>query len=179
MKETKAVYLSTFRYVVPADYENFLEKMAAQGWNVDKIGQWSSLRMVFKKTKPKKYRYIFDMNLHPKKDYVQTYVQLGWEYVGMMASCIIWRKEYKGKRPESFTDAASLEKRNKRVMKAVMVSFFLFLGALIAILTAYAVYRDMLSKSDRIQFFIGIVFALAFVLYLGWVVLKIYKNRRR
>ena len=179
MKQTKTVWLSTFRYVVPADYENFLEKMALQGWNVDKIGQWSSMKMVFKKTKPKKYRYIFDMNLHPKKDYVKTYLQLGWEYVGQMASCIIWRKEFAGKRPESFSDAESLEKRNKRVMKAVMVSFFLFLGALLCILTAFGIYYNKLDSSDKIQFVVGIVFALAFVAYLGWVILKIYKNRRR
>lgn len=179
MKDTKTVWFTALRYVVPSDYEQFMENMEAQGWTIKKIGEWSSMKMKFQKTKPRKVRYIFDMNLRPKKDYLQTYLQLGWEYVGIMASCIVWRKAYTGNRPESFSDKDSLVKRNKRFLKAVSVSFFLFLGAFLAVTIAYLVYRNMLSGEQRLQMLFGMAFSLIFVVCLGYVMRKIYKNRRR
>jgi len=61
MKTKKVVWFSAFKHVAPADYENWLEKMALQGWNIDKIGQWSSIYLAMAKTSPKKYRYVYDI----------------------------------------------------------------------------------------------------------------------
>ena len=33
MKHTKTVWFSAYRWVVPADYEAWLETLAKQGWN--------------------------------------------------------------------------------------------------------------------------------------------------
>lgn len=179
MKNKKSVWLSTFRYVVPADYEAWLEKKASEGWVVERVGQWSSIRLVFHKTEPKKYRYIFDINVHPKADYMETYKQFGWDFIGQMASCFIWRKEYSGERPESFSDTGSVEKRNKNVMNAVMVSFIMFLVAFLAVALSFIFTFYGLNTSDIIQFVIGLVLSLSFALYLGWVIVKIYRNRDR
>jgi len=126
MKTKKVVWLSAFKHVIPADYENWLEEMALQGWNIDRIGQWSSIRLVFMRTPPKKYRYVYDIQPNPKKDYRATYEQFGWECVGIMASCFIWRKEYSDERPEAFSDMQSIKDRNKRVVRASSVSLFPF-----------------------------------------------------
>jgi hypothetical protein len=78
--------------MVPADYENWMEKLAADGWNIDKIGQWSSIRMVFKK----QIRNNIGTSLTfipVKADYLETTANLVG-IVGQMASCFIWRKEY-------------------------------------------------------------------------------------
>ena len=41
MKDKKVIWFSAFRYIVPADYEKWLEKMAAEGWHTGHLRQWS------------------------------------------------------------------------------------------------------------------------------------------
>ncbi|MDD4797821.1 MAG: DUF2812 domain-containing protein, partial [Eubacteriales bacterium] len=94
MKHVKRAWFSPFIRVVPADYEQWLERLALQGWNVDTISQWDSICMTFTRTQPRRYRYVFDVQLTPQRDYRDTYEQFGWQYVGQMASVVIWRKEY-------------------------------------------------------------------------------------
>ena len=179
MKNTKAVWMSAFTNVVPADYENWLEEMDSQGWHIDKIGQWSSIYMTFKQAAPKKYRYVYDMQAIPKKDYKATYEDFGWEFVGQMASAMIWRKEYSQERPESFTDLESLEKRTRRVAGAASVSFIMFSLLAIALTVCFIVFFNRLAPIDIFQFVLGLVLTYSFSLYMGHVVRKIYKNRQR
>lgn len=177
MKNTKTVWLSAFTNVVPADYENWLEQLAFQGWNIDHIAQWSSVVMTFHSSEPKKYRYIYDIQAFPKNEYKATYEQFGWEFVGQMASCFIWRKLYTDKRPESFTSLESLEKRNKQVVYAVSVSFTMFLIVSLVLITNLIIAFSSLSTSDKVQFILGTILSSSFTLYLGYVMRKIYKNR--
>ena len=177
MKNTKTVWLSGFRNVVPADYENWLEQLALQGWNINHVGQWSSVVMTFHRSEPKKYRYIYDIQVFPKKEYKATYEQFGWEFVGQMASCFIWRKLYTDKRPESFTSLESLEKRNKQVVSAVSVSFIIFLIIFMVSIISFIVTFSNLSTSDILQFILGTTLSFAFTAYLAYVMRKIYKNR--
>jgi hypothetical protein len=179
MKHTKTVYLSGFRNVVPADYENWIEQLALQGWNIDHIGQWSSVVMTFRRSEPKKYRYIYDLQAFPKKEYKATYEQFGWEFVGQMASGFIWRKLYTDKRPESFTSLESLEKRSKRVIAAASVSFILFLLAAIIVTVCFAVNFRNLVPGDILQFILGMVLTYVFTGYMGYVMNKINKNKQR
>jgi hypothetical protein len=72
MKDKKIVWFSAFRHVVPADYENWLEKMAAEGWQTGRFWQWSSIYLTFTKGEPKKYRFVYDPQVSPRKDYVTT-----------------------------------------------------------------------------------------------------------
>ncbi len=176
MKTKKAVWFSAFKRVVPADYENWLERMALQGWNIDEIGQWSSIYLVLQKTTPKKYRYVYDIQPAPKKDNRETYEQFGWECIGVMASCYIWRKEYSGERPQAFSDAQSIEDRNKRDMRAVAVSLSIFT---IAFLVTLAVFLSMvmsLTAGDIIQFAAGLLLLGGIALCLALVMRNIYKN---
>ncbi|MDR0896249.1 MAG: DUF2812 domain-containing protein [Oscillospiraceae bacterium] len=115
----KTVILPAFRHVVPSDFEAMMEKYALEGWNVDVLNPINSMYITFHKTEPKKYRYVFDLNLRPTKDYRQTYEQFGWALVGNLSSCFIWRKAYTDVRPESFTDRESLMRRNLRVRNAL------------------------------------------------------------
>lgn len=177
MKSKKVVWFTAFKHVIPADYEYWLEGMALQGWNIERIGQWSSIRQVFTKTTPKKYRYVYDVQTNPKKDYRPTYEQFGWEFVGIMASCFIWRKEYSGERPEAFTDVQSLKYRNKQVVRAVSVSLLLFLSAFIATSIALAVKFRSLTVGEVTQLIVFLFFSGCIVAYLAWIMRKIYKNR--
>ncbi|MEA5007216.1 DUF2812 domain-containing protein [Clostridium tyrobutyricum] len=54
MKNKKTIWLSVFKNFVPTDYENWLEQLALQGWNIDHINQWSPIIMTFHRSEPKK-----------------------------------------------------------------------------------------------------------------------------
>ena len=174
MKNSKTYWFSAFKYVVPADYEEWFERLAAQGWHPVKVGQWNSIAMRFAKGDPKKYRYVVDMQPFPGKDYKQTYRDFGWEFVGQMASAYVWRQEYEGERPESFSDNGSRRGRNKRFIGAVSVSFFLFLLGGLGF-SAGAIFGS-LGPSDRLQFGITAVVFLLMSAAMGLVMKKIKKN---
>jgi len=178
MKDKKAVWMSAFTNVVPAEYEKWMEEMEAQGWHVDKIGQWSSIRMVFRRGEPRKYRYVYDMQAFPQKDYVSTYQSFGWEFVGRMASSFLWRKPYEKERPEAFTDAENLEKRGKRFAGAASVSMVLFWAALAVILIVLLARAGSLRFDDRLNLGILLVFMAFLAGGMTYVVRKIYKNRK-
>jgi len=177
MKNKKTIYCLFLTKVVPSDMEHYLEKMAAEGWNLDKVGQWSSLKITFHKSEPKQYRYVYDMQIKQAKNYIQMYKDFGWEYLGQTASSHLWRKEYTGERPEAFTDAADIASRNKRFIGAVSVSFFMFLACALALPIVYAFTYAQLDLEQLIQFIAAFILSASLAAYLGWVIFAMYKNR--
>lgn len=175
--ETKTVWLVMLRKVVPAEFEQWMEQMALQGWNVDKLGQFSSLRMRFVKTEPRQYRYVFDMNAFPNQEYRSTYEQFGWESVGQMASCFVWRKAYTDERPESFTDRESLVKRNLRVRNAVALCLALFLLGIAGSLVGIGVSLHAGKTEKLIELLAETAFMLLIAAYLWWVIRQIHQHR--
>ena len=179
MKDKKVVWFSAFRHVIPADYENWLEQMAAEGWHVGHLRQWSSMYMTFTRDEPKKYRFVYDPQVSPRKDYIPTYEQFGWEYLGRMASAHFWRKEYDGERPEAFSDKDSKTARNRRNLRAISVSFFIFLALEVFFTGMLTFYRNSLSTSDKKQLIIAECFFVILTVALGIVMLVVRKNEKR
>lgn len=179
MKDKKTKWFTAFTNVVPAEYELWFENMEAQGWHIKKIGQWSSIRMAFYRERPRKYRYVVDMQAFPKKDYKETYKQFGWELMGQMASSFIWRKEYEGERPEAFTDPESLEKRGTRTARAASVSMVMFWVIAVVIAIVLAVEYSKMPASTSMQLIILDAFIGALAIGMTFVVRKIYKNRNK
>ena len=175
MKDTKAVWWPTYKYAAPADFEHFMERMAAEGWNVDKIKQWSSFRMVFHRAQSKKYRYIMDLNAFPKKDYVATYEEFGWELVGKMASVYVWRKEYTDERPEAFTDPASLRKRNMNIINVLRSLIVLMLACIVVITIAYAAIEG--GFTDWVDYVVPVAILGVLAAALGFFLRKMYRKR--
>ncbi|MGG6310444.1 DUF2812 domain-containing protein [Paenibacillus macerans] len=173
MSEKKTVLLSAFRYVIPAQYEQWFEELAAEGWHPAKVGQWSSLAMRFVKGTPERYRYVVDLQAMPQKGYKQIYEEFGWEYVGRMSSAFVWRKKYAGERPESFSDRENLEVRNKRFIQAISFSFFIFALIAVIVTVSFACLFQGLTAGETIQFWIGIAVSWPAAVYLGWVMRKI------
>ena len=122
MKTKRIVFFPFFKRVVPSDFENWLEKMAADGWHIERMRQGSSMIMIFIKGLPKRYRYVYDLRAAANKDYISTYEQFGWQHLGKMASVNIWRMEYSDNRPEAFSDKDSIKGRNKRTILAISFS---------------------------------------------------------
>jgi len=179
MKDTKRAWMSAFRYVVPAEYERWFEEQEAQGWHVEKIGQWSSLLMTFRKDKPRQYRYVVDMQFSHRSDYIDMYEQFGWEYVGQMASAYIWRREYAGERPESFTDTENIERRSRRFAIAVLINLILFSLAAVAVAIGFIVTFSDTDGGQKAQFILGMALCAAFAGYLWYVLRKILRNREK
>ena len=135
--------------------------------------------MVLQKGRPRKYRYVFDMQPFPKKDYKQTYEQFGWEFVGQMASAMIWRREYEGERPEAFTDSESLERRGTRTAGAASVSMIMFWIAAIVIAVVLLLLYNEMPWEHSLELIILDVFMGTLAILMTVVVRKIYKNRRK
>lgn len=169
---TKLFWLTAFKYVEPAEYEQWFEQLAEKGWHPVNVGQWSSIAMRFSLNEPKKYRYVVDMQAFPKKEYKQMYEEFGWEFVGQMASMMVWRREYENERPESFSDAPSRKARNKRFISAVAVSFIMFLVGALASLGAFI----FTNTENHIDFGIMSVFLFVLAALVGAAMLKMRKS---
>jgi hypothetical protein len=128
--------------------------------------------MRFAEGEPKKYRYVADMQSFPKKEYMQMYEEFGWEFVGQMASMMVWRREYEGERPESFSDASSRKERNRRFIGAVAVAFTMFLVGALATLGAFI----FTNTEDHLDFGIASAFMFVLCALMGAVMLKMRKN---
>jgi len=176
MKTKRIVFFPFFKRVIPADFENWLEKMAADGWHIERVRQGSSMIMIFTKGMPKKYRYVYDLRAIANKDYVSTYEQFGWQHLGKMASVNIWRMEYSDKRPEAFTDKESIKGRNKRTILAISFSFILSLLALIAISIVLIFFPSIISADEKTQLIIAAVVLAVFTLMLGAIMIIINKR---
>ena len=170
--KAKTFWLTAFRYVEPAEYEQWFEQLAAKGWHPVRVGQWSSIAMRFSQSEPKKYRYVVDMQPFPKKEYKRIYEEFGWEFIGQMASMMVWRREYADERPESFSDAVSRKARNKRFIGAVAVSFILFLLGSLLSLGAFL----FTNTEDHLDFGIMAAFLFVLAVLLGLVMLKLRKS---
>lgn len=179
-KETKAAWFLPFRYIAPADLENYYEQMDAEGWHVEKIRQFNSFCTTFKRSEPQKNRYVVDLNAKFKiKNYIDTYTSFGWELVGQMASMYVWRKAYREERPEAFTDPASINERSDNFLRVMLIMkiFLLFAAALLSVLFF------ALRRWDNIDGIIGYCattgLLLCLIALLAFARYKIKKNRHR
>lgn len=170
-------YFTTYTNVVPAKYEKWLEDLANDGWHPTKINHFSSMVMTFEKLQPKQYKYAVELLGKLKKDRMKTYEDFGWEYIGRMSSIFVWRKEYADKKPVMFTDSSDIRKRSTRFVVGISFSFSLFLIAFITTLVIAALMLLGRIQPDWIQIGLGILLSGAFTFYLGYVMLKIQKNK--
>lgn len=179
MKDKKTELFAGLKYYVPADFEKFMEKNAAEGWNVDKIHQWSSVSMTFQKTEPKKYRYVIDLNAFPTEEYKETYRQFGWEYMGRMASMYVWRKEYTDERPEAFTDCQSVRKRSMNVFWVLTALNIFLIASMITLTILYFGNYDSEVSEDMAGYSIAMILLATMTAMMLYVSNGIYKNRQR
>lgn len=170
-------WFTPWRFVKPADYEEWFEKLAAKGRH-PKISRLSAFCMKFVKGESKRYKYVVDLQAFPKEEYFDTYASFGWEYVGKMSSMFIWRKEYLDEKPESFSDAESLAKRNGRFVKAMSFSLAMCLIGSALLWTGFGVTLAENGVSDAAALGVVGALTLAISFLLAAVMIKIKKNRK-
>ncbi len=178
MKTRKRFFLPAFRNAVPADFEAWFEHLASEGWFPKNITHTSSLLMSFFKGSPKKYRYVADVQAMPNDDYIATYKEFGWEFVGQMSGIFIWRREYTSDRPEAFSDKENIKNRNRRFAKAVSFSFSIFLLASLIITACLFLNISRLGIGDWVQFILGLALSYSITASLASVMVRILKAER-
>jgi len=174
---TKHEWFAAFRYTTPADFENWLEAQAREGWLCEHVGQWSSIRMTFQKGEPASYRYVADVQVRPRADYLSTYQDAGWERVGQMASETLWRRRYEGARPEAFSDEASKGARTRGFAVAAAVGAGVMALGGLAALWAWR-YADLSTGDANQMLAAGIVFE-AVAVAIAIVALRIRRRTER
>ncbi|WP_291378747.1 DUF2812 domain-containing protein [Demequina sp.] len=112
---TKTAWLAPFTHPTPERLEAWFEREAAAGWQPDELGDMSAIRLRMRKTKASQVRYVVDPQQRVDEDYIATYQDAGWQYVGELSSLHVWRRRYRDERPEAFTDSASRRARNRRL----------------------------------------------------------------
>lgn len=173
----RAFWFIPFRHVAADDLELWFESMARQGWAPTRLGQWSSLRMRLARGEPATSRYVVDQQTRPRPDYFSTYRDAGWELVGQMASMYVWRRDYRGSRPEAFTDRYSRYQRNRRFALSAATAAALLLVATLVVAGA-AVFTDT-DDGTRLQLWIatGLFGVIAVAITVAAAV--IWRARRR
>jgi len=172
----RVFWMPIFKNVVPAEFEAWMENLALDGWQIDRLGRLSPIRMGFTKGESKKYRYVLDLVSFPTREYEDTYTQFGWESVGKMAGRHVWRKEYTDVRPESFTDTQSRIQRDKRVRNAALATLITCIAAAVLALASLA-YCAVYGQFENIPNFVfAVLLSLLMISYFYRVVRKISVN---
>jgi hypothetical protein len=166
-----------FRYLRPADLENYFEEKARQGWMLERVGPRGLFLMTFRKRDPATYRYVVDLPIRPDADYRPRRENAGWEYVGRMANERVWRKRYERERPERFDDAGTERKHGRRLAGAVALSAWFFFVGTVAELVAWRGFDVSATVLGRITVVFVIVEAAAIVI--GVAIARIRRARRR
>lgn len=177
MKTKKIFLFSVFRKVVPAEYETWFEQLALEGWFPQNVKHTSCFLMTFVKGTPKKYRYVVDLQAAPKSDYISTYKDFGWEFVGRMSTIYVWRKEYSSERPEAFSDTENIRNRNRRFTRAISFSFAIFTLASLIITICFLINIRNLSLGGLVQFILGLLLSYSIAFLLASVMHKISKAK--
>lgn len=168
----KTIWLALFKNIVPSDFENMMESLALEGWHIGKIKQFNAIKMSFYKTAPKKYRYIFDANTLLNENFCNTYEQLGWEFMGQMASYVVWRKEYTSIRPESFMDARRLQSRNNKVRNALLFLLILIFLGILALVISGIICSHLGYRKKSVWLFGEAILLSIISCYFIWAVKK-------
>jgi hypothetical protein len=130
---TKTAWFAPFVHPTPARLEAWSEREAAEGWQPHELDDMSAIRLRLTKARGARVRYVVDPQQRPDADYRSTYEDAGWEYVGELSSLHVWRRRYKGERPEAFTDSSSRKARDMRLARVT--------GTLAALVLAGAAVR--------------------------------------
>ncbi len=146
--------------------EAWMRKMSNEGWHLSGIGFPTIYN--FKFGEPKDYVYRLDYRSHwkmDKEDYLQLFLDSGWEYVEEMAGWHYFRKLARpGEDLEIYTDAESKIEKYQRLLA--------FLGILMLPLV-FTIFSLRNSPSGGWMSIFQVISPLIFALYV-YAIVKIW-----
>jgi len=135
----KSAWLAPFMHPTPERLEIWFEEQAALGWQPTELGDMSAIRLHLHRGKAAQVRYVVDPQQNVDDDYRATYEDAGWKYVGELTSLHVWRRRYKGARPEAFTDGSSRRAKDRRLVWVIgAVGALALVGAVVRVAVGVA-----------------------------------------
>lgn len=105
----------------PEKVENWLEKMALEGWQVIKVNS-TSTKFTFEKAAPQKIKFCTDFQYKVDENYNRIFKDDGWDLLWNGAvGWYIWKKSYKTNKPYIYTDSTSLVEKNNRLFNIILM----------------------------------------------------------
>ena len=115
-EDTKTVVRTFFAWQEEKE-EKWLRGMSNQGWHLNRVGFFNYR---FEKGKPRDTVYKFDFKVFKKaemNDYIQTFEDAGWEYIGNFGSWFYFRTNADGDHSlELYNDNRSKMEKYKRLL---------------------------------------------------------------
>ncbi|MDE6926944.1 MAG: DUF2812 domain-containing protein [Acetatifactor sp.] len=165
--EDKKVDLKWFTIFQYRQEEEYLSSMHEKGWKLSKIKLPGFYH--FEKCEPGKFTYCLDYNkdgINNKTEYVQMFVDCGWEYLFDFAGYSYFRKEHGigQEREEIFCDDSSRLDMMKRVFKGRLVPLII----LFALVVLPQLFANTLGYGGGsiIQDILSVILLIEAILYL-------------
>jgi hypothetical protein len=111
--------------------EAWLGEMARKGWHFQSVMLPGFYTFELGEPREDVYRLDFLTDYRAKADYLQLFMDAGWEYMGEMGSWQYFRKTAReGEVPEIFSDNASKATKYRRVLLVLVILLPLFVNSL-------------------------------------------------
>lgn len=148
--------------------ELWLEEKAADGWRLISVGT-GGIQFLFQRDEPEKIRFGVDYQSQAEDDYLELFREDGWALVWSGAGgWYIWQKAWVTKRPEIYSDSASLILRNNR-LTTMLRPIFVILVVIFGILLV-----NRRNFSDLLLW----VYVFLIALY-AWIFFQVSRYNRR
>ena len=173
---------AALKHVVPVDMEYYLEEKNSEGLKLLPLGQGAFFSLLFSEEKPEKLKYVVDCPTMPKALYMQKLTDEGWEYMGQILNCYVWRMNYEGgQRPADFSDKIGKTAHCLRLGLVSLLASLVFAGLFGAL--CYALYNEYkmapLEATRLAKYILVIVVQIPFVICFGSMAIKLLKENRR
>lgn len=161
-------YFVSLKKIVPSEMEYYLEEMAANGMMLKNLGEMGFFYFEFEEDIPQKCKYVVDISSLPKRLYIETLVDKGWEYMGKTGNCYVWRQVYEDKRPEDFVDHAC--RRNHCLRMGIGFAFMACVCVLLALALVWGcMVEHRYATAVHVPLYLSEAFIqLPMAYYFGW-----------
>ncbi len=112
--------------------EAWLAEMARKGWHFKSVTMPGFYTFEAGESRNDVYRLDFFSDHKSKADYVQLFLDAGWDYMGEMGSWQYFRKQAaEGETPEIFSDNASKATKYRRVLLILVILLPIYINSII------------------------------------------------
>jgi hypothetical protein len=143
--------------------EAWLSEMAQKGWHFQSAAMPGYYTFEYSEPRDDVYRLDYFPDFKDKSDYLQLFLDAGWDYKGEMNGWQYFRKTAaNGEAPEIFSDSESKTRKYRRIL--------LVLVAILPLI--FFNINHIFERQDTLSFFLGSLM-LGFLLFFVYAMLKL------
>lgn len=154
--------------------EEFLECMSLQGWHTVHAGGLL-VHFLFERGEPRHIRYCMDYQREEKHEYMQIFTDSGWTLLQKSMGWYLWSHEYTGERPDIYTDADSLIRRNRSLLSLMLM----LLVTQVPLLVANAVNLAQTAQTSPTAFVVLVSVLAAIYALLVYCIVRLAASNRK